>query len=145
MYRRFVLFIKSLLDAKSEKRELYFLLIFLFFLLFFISIFDPIRAIQKTLATDFHPALDNILIYLLISSLAISLYSLRRWRKISNEIDKRKFLENKFLSIKSDLESQIQQKSTDLENVNSLLDNRNRDLEILNTMTNAVHNSLDVD
>jgi len=88
---------------------------------------------------------NKLLIFLIIFSMSLCLYSLRRWKDIYEESSQNKKLESGLRQVQQGLENQVKERTEDLSKANEELDSKNNVLEILNEITRSVHTSLDIE
>ncbi|MGI9553449.1 MAG: hybrid sensor histidine kinase/response regulator [Thermodesulfobacteriota bacterium] len=130
---------------KKSNKDIYILLGFLLFTIGFLYVFDPINTVHETFELNSSYEFDKILVFLLIFCFGISLYALRRWREVFDEAAEIRRVEEQQRELKNRLESKVEERTSDLKEAFEQLNKRNKDLEIINKVTNSVNNSVDVD
>jgi len=141
-----IYFYKNLFFKMNQSnKDLYVLLAFLVFTIGFLFVFDPINAIYEAFEVNPSYGFDKILVFLLIFCFGICLYSLRRWREVTDEASEIRRVEKEQRELKRGLENEIEERTKDLKEAFDQLNERNKDLEILNKITNSVDQSMDVD
>ena len=133
--------------ARNARRDIFALLILLVISGAALIYLEPLNStvfnyLESTIS---HIDIEKILLFLVIFSTTVSVYLVRRWKEIYTEATQGKETEKKLLNVQSDLESQVREKNEDFRIANLELDRKNNALEILNTITRAIHNSLDLD
>ena len=133
--------------AKVARRDIYILLIFLVVSALVLILFEPVNtAIFNFFNNNYsNVGIEKMLIFLVIFSLALCFYSIRRWKEIYEEASQSKELEAKLRQVQTDLENQVRERTEDISKANTELDEKNNALEILNTITRSVHTSLDIE
>lgn len=133
--------------AKIARWDIYAILLFLILSAAALIFIEPLgTSIFNIFDNSYsHVGVEKMLLFLVILSFALCFYSIRRWKEIYEEAGRGKDLEKELLKIQSDLESQVKERTEDFSNAITELDKKNSALEILNTITRSVHNSLDTE
>jgi len=128
--------------AKIARRDIYILFIFLLITAAVLIFIEP-----KNISTVVEGSylFNKLLIFLIIFSMSLCLYSLRRWNDIYEESSQNKKLESGLRQVQQGLENQVKERTEDLSKANEELDSKNNALEILNEITRSVHTSLDIE
>lgn len=128
--------------AKIARRDIYVLFIFLLITAAVLILIEPINLFT---VVEGSYLFNKLIIFLIIFSMSLCLYSLRRWKDIYDESSQSKKLESGLLQVQQDLENQVKERTEDFSKANEELDSKNKALEILNTITRSVHTSLDIE
>jgi len=133
--------------AKNARRDIYALLILLLISGIALIYIEPLnKTIFHFLESTFSNVdIEKILLFFVIFCVTVCIYLVRRWKEIYTEATQGKELEKQLLHVQSDLESQVREKTEDFRMANLELDRKNNALEVLNTITRAIHNSLDIE
>ena len=125
--------------AKVARRDFYVLIIFLLISAGVLLLIEPVNnAVYNFFNVTYsNIGIEKMLIFLVIFSLALCFYSIRRWKEIYEEANQSRELETKLLEVQSDLENQVRERTEDITKANTELDKKNNALEILNTITSV--------
>ncbi len=133
--------------ARIARRDIYALIIVLIISAAVLILIKPINSslFYYISSTYTHVGIEKMLIFFVIFSFALCLYSIRRWKEIYEEANQSRELEKQLLQVQADLESQVRERTEDFSKANSELDRKNNALEILNIITRSLYTSLDIE